>query len=36
MISILVYDSLAEELEMMKHIIPRAAARLTDEKWRRE
>ena len=36
MISILVYDSLAEELEMMKHIIPRAAARLTDEKWRME
>lgn len=33
MISILVYDSRAEELEMMKRIIPRAAAVMTDEKW---
>ncbi len=33
MISILVYDSQAGELEMMKRIIPRAAARMTEEKW---
>lgn len=36
MISILVYDSLAEELEMMKHVIPGVAARMTEEKWEME
>ena len=36
MVSMMVYDPRAEELELMKRLIRQAAAVLTEEKWQME